>query len=215
MHRRSLQLGLAAVLALALVFAFAPRIEAALQTAAAGLPQHSIFIGHTAVNISYLINQPVEASQLVNDLLDDQELGMADLWYRIEDDPLLNVATGQPASPEVIFAIRDQLQWYVNEQGETEELDPPEVITASVDVSVYPLGFTEVTVSDVEGLDEATHFTVPERNKIAEVGESLIFLAVDEETTLQLTDADGTVLAEGVLDLDEGEYDVPMEPVED
>lgn len=81
------------------------------------LPVHSIYIGDTAVSIDYLIKQPVDAQQLVNELISRQGLSMDELWYWIEGDSVKNIADDHLATNEDIGLILNTLTTVVDEDG--------------------------------------------------------------------------------------------------
>lgn len=82
-----------------------------------GLPEHSIYIGDTAVSIKYLIKEPVDAQQLVNNLISRQGLSMKELWYWIEGDSVKNVEDNHLATSEDINSIINILTTVIDEDG--------------------------------------------------------------------------------------------------
>jgi hypothetical protein len=86
------------------------------------LPEHSLYIGDTAVSIDYLIDHPGDAQILVNQLIGRQSLTLVDLWYRINDGLVLNIMTGLPADEEEKQIIQATLDTYVDKDGGTQEL---------------------------------------------------------------------------------------------
>ncbi len=46
-------------------------------------PPHSIYLDDTAVSVKYLINFPVEAEALINQILTDKDLRLSDPFIRL------------------------------------------------------------------------------------------------------------------------------------
>lgn len=87
------------------------------------LPEHSVYIGDTAVSISYLIYSPQEAQELVNQLISRQNLHLADLWYQITGEPVKNIKTLNEASEDDLNQLKMELCTYINKNGEEEPID--------------------------------------------------------------------------------------------
>lgn len=172
------------------------------------LPAHSVYLGHTAVSIDYLSADPAKAVEKVNALIDDQDLDLLDLWYRIEEEPVSNMATGEKASSEQLQNVRRNLVWYVDEQGEKEELRGS--MTASVEVVVGAMSFAEITVTEIKRLEGAAHFSVPGRDKLAALGDVLTVVRQEEHITLKVWDQQERLLAVGEVPIEDGEHEVKL-----
>ncbi|MEA2034601.1 MAG: hypothetical protein U9N40_03805 [Euryarchaeota archaeon] len=81
------------------------------------VPEHSLFVGDTAVSIDYLVYHPVEAQNQINELIDRQEISMEDLWYRIDDGSIINVRTNDEATQDDIITIEARLINWIDENG--------------------------------------------------------------------------------------------------
>lgn len=92
------------------------------QTPTTELPEHSLYAGDTAVSIDYLIYHPNDAQTVVNQIIYQQSLSMADLWYRINDGSVLSIMDSQPASEEEIQVIQATLYTYIDKDGVAQEL---------------------------------------------------------------------------------------------
>ena len=108
------------------------------------VPEHSLFVGDTAVSINYLIGHPVDATQMVNQLVTEQSLSMVDLWYRINDGFVINVRTNEEATPDDIIAIQARLIDWIDENGVSH---PIVTYTVTFDVNIDD---AVVTFDDVE-----------------------------------------------------------------
>jgi DNA-binding beta-propeller fold protein YncE len=165
----------------------------------ADLPEHSLYLGHTAVSIGYLIGHPVDAQTLVNTLVGSQGLSMADLWYRIGDGAVVNILTGEEANPAQLAAIQAQLRTYIDENGNAHEIVHQYAVGRIV---VGAMNFNDLYINDVVGVLGATHFSVSEVDIIRAIGSDtpLTFMKTGS-TTLQIySDADGdTLIATGTL----------------
>lgn len=87
------------------------------------LPEHSVYIGDTAVSINYLIYSPQEAKELVNLLISRQNLNLVDLWYQITDEPVKNILTLTEASEDDLNKLRVGLCIYIDKDGGEYPLD--------------------------------------------------------------------------------------------
>ncbi len=101
-----------------------------------------------------------------------------------------------------LFDIEDEIVGYVRLLEEEVEppVDPDPDPTATGMIQVGALGFNDVYVYEVEDVAGATHFSVVASTALREIdGEVPVTFMGTGETTLQITDSDGTVLATGTL----------------
>lgn len=89
---------------------------------ASELPDHSLYIGDTAVSINYLIYYPEDSLVLVNSLVSRQEKTMAELWYKISGEPVRNILTLNDATEEELVLISSMLITYVDDNGEEKPI---------------------------------------------------------------------------------------------
>lgn len=172
------------------------------------VPEHSLYIGNTAVSIGYLINSPEDATQLVNQLVTSQGLSMADLWYRINDGPVLNILTGEAATEEELIGIKNRLDTYIDENGEEHQLLPDHYAVGVIQVGA--MSFNDVYVNEVVEVPGATHFAIEGIAALREIdgGNPVTFMGTGSKE-LQVTNEGGTVLATGTLLIPQafGEHD--------
>lgn len=120
-------------------------------SAADGLPEHSIYIGNTAVSIDYLMDSPVEAQALVNQLISEQGLGLDDLWYQITGEPVKNIGTGADATSEEISEISAALEFWYDADGVKHAITTTYTVTFTVtDVAEAAIENATVTFGGVE-----------------------------------------------------------------
>jgi len=176
-------------LALTLAFMVAPA------AASDHIPEHSLYLGDTAVSVQYLMNDPVNAENLVNGLIADQDLVLSDLFYQVHDEPVKNVATDEPATQDEINALKAALRWYYDENGVRHP-----IIYAIGMIQVGTQGFNDVHVNDVICIPDATHFSVSVSGTVREIGgdDPVTFVGTGE-TTLQIMNADKIIIATGTL----------------
>lgn len=98
-----------------------------------GVPEHSLFVGDTAVSIDYLIYHPIEAQNQINDLVGHQKVSMQDLWYRIHSGSVLNILTNKEATPDDIKAIEARLTNWIDENGVSH---PIVTYTVTFDINI-------------------------------------------------------------------------------
>lgn len=162
------------------------------------LPEHSLYIGNTAVSINYLIGHPVDATQMVNQLVTEQSLSMADLWYRINDGLVLNIMTGMPATEEEMAAIQKRLTILIDKDGEAHNILPEHYAVGLIQVG--SMNFNDVYVYEVIEVPDATHFAIKDIAALREIdsADPITFMGTGSKV-LQITNDGGVVLATGTL----------------
>lgn len=55
-----------------------------------------------------MFNSPVDAAALANSLIADQDLSLSDIWFRIERQPLENIAARELATPEQAAMVTEK-----------------------------------------------------------------------------------------------------------